>query len=587
MRSRILASVVRKKRGDFIYLSAVDVMNSQKVNGRPMKSTHKPTIIQSLKGATMNRSSDKQPYFATKTPRHEGVATLLARISRSQPKRVVAMFVLMLGFSTFLFAQGNQQTTAGDRTSVDLTIYNQNLSLIREERPIRLIKGMNRVILPDIPATIDGTSLHFLSLTDPAGVRVLEQNYQYDLVHQAKLLERYIGKEVEFIRVNPQTKQEYTVRGKLIATGYAFQPQYGAAVPNYYSTGGMIAEVDGKIEINPAGRLVLPALSEGLILRPRLEWLLNSNREGQHKTEISYLAGQLNWTCNYVALLNSDDSRIDVTGWVTLTNNSGTSFRNAGLKLVAGDVNVVKGAMEYEARLSAKRDMIQDASAPQFRQTELFEYKLYSLQRRTDLNNNETKQIELASANGVTAHKVFIYDGLADQWRTWYRNYSYRSQGSFGQQSNTKVGVYVTFKNELASGLGIPLPKGKVRVYKRDDDGKEQFIGEDNIDHTPKDEEVRLYLGNAFDIVGERAQKDFKSYASGHVVEETIEIKLRNHKEEQVEVQVYEHPWRWSQWEIVKSNADWTKVDQTTLRFPVKLEKGAEKMVSYTIRYTW
>jgi len=499
---------------------------------------------------------------------------------------LIAGFLVLVGLKTVVFAQGNQQSVAGDRTAVDLTIYNQNLSLIREERIIKLVKGMSRVVLPDIPATIDGTSLHFISLLDPAAVRVLEQNYQYDLVHQAKLLEKYVGKEVEFVRIDPSTEKEFTVRGKLIATGYYLQPQHGSPVPNYYSTGGMIAEIDGKIEINPVGRLILPSLPEGLILKPQLEWLVNNARAGQHKTEISYLAGQLSWNCNYVALLNKDDSRIDVTGWVTLTNNSGTSFKNAGLKLVAGEVNVVKEAFEYEARL-AKSQAVADASAPQFKQTDLFEYKLYSLQRHTDLNNNETKQIELTSAKDVAAKKMFIYDGLADQWRYWYRNFSYRSQGSFGQQSSTKVGVYVTFKNDDASGLGIPLPKGKVRVYKRDDDGKEQFIGEDQIDHTPKDEEVKLYLGNAFDIVGERVQKDFKSYAAGHVVEETIEIKVRNHKDETVEIQVYEHPWRWSQWDIVKSNTDWTKVDQTTLRFPVKIARGGEKTVSYTIRYTW
>lgn len=499
---------------------------------------------------------------------------------------LIAGFLVLVGLKTVVFAQGNQQSVAGDRTAVDLTIYNENLSLIREERIIQLVKGMSRVVLPDIPATIDGTSLHFISLMDPAAVRVLEQNYQYDLVHQAKLLEKYVGKEVEFVRIEPSTEKEYTVRGKLIATGYYLQPQHGSPVPSYYSTGGMIAEIDGKIEINPVGRLVLPSLPEGLILKPQLEWLVNNARAGQHRTEISYLAGQLSWNCNYVALLNKDDSRIDVTGWVTLTNNSGTSFKNAGLKLVAGDVNVVKEAFEYEARL-AKSQAVADASAPQFKQTDLFEYKLYSLQRHTDLNNNETKQIELTSAKNVAAKKMFIYDGLADQWRYWYRNFSYRSQGSFGQQSNTKVGVYVTFKNDDASGIGIPLPKGKVRVYKRDDDGKEQFIGEDQIDHTPKDEEVKLYLGNAFDIVGERAQKDFRSYAAGHIVEETVEVKVRNHKDEMVEIQVYEHPWRWSQWEIVKSNTDWTKVDQTTLRFPVKIARGGEKTVSYTIRYSW
>jgi hypothetical protein len=243
---------------------------------------------------------------------------------------LIAGFLVLVGLKTVVFAQGNQQSVAGDRTAVDLTIYNQNLSLIREERIIKLVKGMSRVVLPDIPATIDGTSLHFISLLDPAAVRVLEQNYQYDLVHQAKLLEKYVGKEVEFVRIDPSTEKEFTVRGKLIATGYYLQPQHGSPVPNYYSTGGMIAEIDGKIEINPVGRLILPSLPEGLILKPQLEWLVNNARAGQHKTEISYLAGQLSWNCNYVALLNKDDSRIDVTGWVTLTNNSGTSFKNAG-----------------------------------------------------------------------------------------------------------------------------------------------------------------------------------------------------------------------------------------------------------------
>ena len=335
----------------------------------------------------------------------------------TREQRLIMQMLLTVAFGAFLSAQSIPQVTAGDRSTVDLTIYNQNLSLIREERTITLIKGLNRVNLPEIPSTIDGTSLHYLSLIDPRGVHVLEQNYQYDLVHQAKLLEKYVGKEVEFIREEPLTKKEYTVRGKLIATGYAFQPQYGNPAPSYYSTGGIIAEIDGNIEINPAGRLVLPALPDGLILRPQLEWLLNSDKGGQHRSEISYLAGQLAWTCNYVALLNASDAKIDITGWVTVTNNSGSSFRNAGLKLVAGDVNVVKDAMKYDAVLAGKSMMAQDANAPQFRQTELFEYKLYSLQRHTDINNNETKQIELTAANSVPAEKVFIYDGLVDQWK--------------------------------------------------------------------------------------------------------------------------------------------------------------------------
>jgi len=481
-------------------------------------------------------------------------------------------------------AQQGKTGSAGERTSVDLTIYNQNLSLIREERLFSLVRGMSSVVVPDIPATIDGTSVHFMSLTAPEAVKVLEQNYQYDLVHQAKLLERYLGKQVEFVRVDPSTDKEYSVFGKLLSTGYVQQPGYGSY--SYAGIGGMVAEINGKIELNPAGRLVLPGLPEGLVLKPQLEWLVSNTREGSHKSEISYLAGGLSWSCNYVALLDKSDASIELTGWVTLTNNSGTTFRNAGLKLVAGDVNVVQNGMVGAMKM-ARSELSFDAAAPQFKQTNLFEFKLYSLQRRTDVGNNETKQIELTSGHGIPSKKVFIYDGLADQWRTWYRNYSYRSQGSFGQQSNPKVGVYVTFRNEEKAGLGMPLPKGKVRVYKRDGDGKEQFIGEDEIDHTPKDEEVRLYLGNAFDLVGERAQKDFKTYANGHIVEETIEIKVRNHKDEPAEVQVYEHPWRWSQWEIIASNADWTKVDQTTVRFPVRIGKDGEKVVRYTIRYSW
>jgi hypothetical protein len=474
----------------------------------------------------------------------------------------------------------SQTKHAGDRTRVDLTIYNQNLSLIREERTLSLPQGLSHVVIPDIPATIDGTSVHFSSLTDPQAVRVLEQNYEYDLVNEGKLLEKYLGKEVEFIRFNEETKKEYAVRGKLLAAGFTAVPMGG----NRLANNGMVAEINGKIELNPEGRLVLPALPEGLIVRPQLDWLVENLKAGDHKAEISYLAGQLTWSANYVALLDKDDAKLDLTGWVTVTNNSGTSFRDAGLKLVAGDVNIVQ--QEFDGmRKSAMA--LSSVNEPQFKQTDLFEYKLYSLQRKTDLMNDETKQIELVSGKGVAAKKVFLYDGLADQWRYWRNNYSYRNQGSFGQQSNAKVGVYVTFKNDKSSGLGIPLPKGKVRVYKRDDDQKEQFIGEDEIDHTPKDEELRLYLGNAFDIVGERVQSDFKQDVKGTTAEETIRIKLRNHKSEPVEVQVYEHPWRWSQWQVTRTSDEWTKVDQSTLRFPVRIEKDGEKTITYTVKYSW
>jgi hypothetical protein len=486
-------------------------------------------------------------------------------------------------------ARGNAAATqppparvAGERTAVDLTVYNGNLALVREQRMISLAKGANRAVIPDVPATIMASSLHFASLTDPAAVRVLEQNYQYDLVSQAKLLEKYVGKSVEFRRLDPETRKETVVTGRLLsALGVEAMPQGMGEAP---SNPGLVAEVGGKIEVNPAGRLVLPSLPEGLILRPQLEWLLACDKAGDHKAEISYLASAISWSCDYVALLNKDDNRLDLTGWVTLVNSSGTAFKDAGLKLVAGDVNLARE--EYQEAPMAKRSVMA-ASAPQFKQTDVFEYKLYNLQRRTDIADNESKQIELVSARDAAARKLLIYDGLDQNWRYWMGNPEYRTQENFGQQGNAKVGVYVAFRNDARSGLGMPLPKGRVRVYKKDDDGREQFIGEDNVDHTPKDEEVRLYLGNAFDVVGSRAQSDFKTLSSGRVVEETIEIKVRNHKREAAEVMVYEHPWRGTQWEIVKSSAPSEKVDQTTLRFPLKVPADGEKPIVYTIRYSW
>ncbi|HMD14507.1 MAG TPA: hypothetical protein VKI62_07780, partial [Bacteroidota bacterium] len=280
-------------------------------------------------------------------------------------KRSLWCVLLCVIFScTSLFAQP-KQINASDRTSVDLTIYNDNLSLIREERTIDLPKGLSHVVVPDIPATIDGTSLHFTSLTDPLSVRVLEQNYEYDLVSREKLLERYIGKEIQFGGVT----------GKLLAVG----SQSGFTGQNL----GMVAEINGKIELNSSNQITLPKLPEGLILKPQLEWLVSNTHEGEHKTEISYLAGQLSWNANYVALLDKSDSKLDLTGWVTLTNNSGTSFHDAGLKLVAGDVNLVRDQFNRGMAKNAGV-MAMESAAPQFKQTDLFEYKLYTLQRRTD-----------------------------------------------------------------------------------------------------------------------------------------------------------------------------------------------------------
>lgn len=449
-------------------------------------------------------------------------------------------FFFLCIFSANIFSQTGHQ-----RTKVDLTIYNQNLSLIREERTLQLKKGISTVIIPDIPSTIDGTSLHFVSLTAPNAVRVMEQNYQYDLVNKNKLFSKYIGRTIEFVRLNEETKKEFTVSGKLLST-----------------VDGIVAEVNGKIEVNPAGKIVLPSLPEGLILKPQLAWMVENDNAGEHKTEISYLAGSLSWVCDYVVLLNKDDNKLDITGWVTITNNCGTSFHDAGLKLVAGDVNIIQ--KQFQNFYDGREVMAMKTSGEaQFDQKELFEYKLYSLKRHTDVNDNETKQLELASGKNVSAQKIFLYDG----------------------ERKPKVGVYVQFKNEQKSGLGIALPKGKVRVYKKDDDEKEQFVGEDEIDHTPKDEEIKLYLGNAFDIVGERKQIDHSSFGN-NAGKQTFEITLRNHKNEDIEVHVHEHL-DGREWEMLKFSDAWEKIDQSTIKFIIKVKKNEEKKITYVYHYEW
>ncbi|MCX7726688.1 MAG: DUF4139 domain-containing protein [Chitinispirillaceae bacterium] len=485
--------------------------------------------------------------------------------------KIILITLLFLTNIEILLAQPKQNTS--DRQNVDLTIYNSNFVLIREERKINLSNGLNKIVIPDVPATIIGTSLHFNSLTNPSSVKVIEQNYQYDLVNTNKLLEKYVGKEVEFRRTKPEDKKEYIVSGKLLSSGWG--------------NDNIIAEINGKIEINPVGNMILPYLPEGLILKPQLEWLINSSDNKEHRVEISYIANSMNWNCEYVAILNEDDTKVSLIGWVTITNFTGTTFKNAGIKLVAGDVNTIE---ESEFTLKDKRysRAISEERVPQFQQTEIFEYKLYSLQRKTDVLSNETKQIELISAQSIKCKKIFVYDGISDNWRYWFaNNYSYRDQSSMGQQSNNKVGVYIKFNNDEKSGLGMALPKGRIRVYKKDQDKKEQFVGEDLIDHTPKDEEIKLYLGNAFDIKGERIQKEFKCIESGHIYEESFEIKIRNHKNDSVEVMVYEHPWRWNEWEIRKSNTQWEKIDQQTIKFPISLKKDEEKIITYTIRYKW
>lgn len=442
-----------------------------------------------------------------------------------------------------------------------LTIYNQNLALVRDHRQLTLKAGLNDVRITDVAAQIDPTSVHFQSLTDPEGTTVLEQNYEYDLVGSRKLLQKYVDQEISLVTED--------------GTGYTGTLLSG--------TGDIIlADSKGAVTIVKAERVReynFPKLPEGLITRPTLLWQLDAVKKGLHDAVITYLTGGMSWQANYVALVSNDDQAMDLNGWVTINNNSGATFEDTDLQLIAGDV---RRAVEPEVFYYAEeRARAAPTAAPQFAEQGFFEYHLYTLQRPTTLKDASTKQIEFTSATQVPLEKLYLYDGAP---LYYVPGRDAITEASFGVEGNRKVNVVLEFQNKEQAGLGIPLPKGVIRVYKEDADGSTQFIGEDNIDHTPKDETIRLYVGDAFDIVGERQRTDFKKVSS-HVIEESFEITLRNHKEEAVTIRVVEHLYRWSEWEVLKETQDHAKVDAQTIAYRVRVPADGEAKVSYTARY--
>jgi hypothetical protein len=435
----------------------------------------------------------------------------------------------------------------------EITVYNQNMGLVKDRRSIELKDGINMLEFSDVAAQIDPTSVHFKSLTAPDEVSILEQNYKYDLVSTEKILAKYLGKR---IRIRQRLdKEERVLEGTLMS-----------------AAGGTVLKTDEGIVLNPAGQIELPDLPEGLIVKPTLVWMLDSGRAGKHDAEVSYITNGLNWHCEYVTVVNQDDSALDLTGWVTIDNQSGASYKNAGLKLIAGDVHRVQEREKLAPPVELRARAGAGPAAPQFEEKAFFEYHMYTLGRRTDVMDNETKQMTLLSASDVQAKKVFVYDGGRAGW-----------YGGDTSEQN-KVRVMLEFKNAKEYNLGMPLPKGKIRVYKADQDGSLQFVGEDLIDHTPKDEKLRVFLGNAFDLVGERARMNF-SQVSDRVIEEDYEIKLRNHKDATVTITVVEH--YWGDWKILSSNFDYVKKDAHTAEFPIEVKPNEEVVLKYSVRTTY
>ncbi len=472
----------------------------------------------------------------------------------------VLALVLLVSWGHPLLS-GQAQVTQAQGQGIELTVYNQNLALVIDRRSMDLVAGLNEVQFTDVASQIDPTSVHFFSLTDPGGTVVLEQNYEYDLVSTTKLLQRYLDQEIVIV-----TEDGVAYAGTLLS---------GAGDVILQAPDGQVTVV----KLDAVKDFSFPTLPEGLITRPTLVWLLQAEEAGAHDTEVTYLTEGLNWQADYIVVLSDGDASLNLTGWVTVDNRSGTTYEEAKLKLVAGDIHRAK-----EVYYVLERDVEYEAAptpAPAVEERAFFEYHLYEVQRPVTVKDNQTKQVEFSSATDVPVEKFFVYSGSPAA----FYGYVVDDPG-YGTVTDKKVSIMLKFVNGKEEGLGIALPRGKIRVYKKDIDGSELLIGEDSIDHTPKDETIQLALGNAFDVVGERVQDNFERLGRDSV-EETFTITLRNHKDTDIEVRVVEKLYRWSEWEIVSETVEHTKIDAQTIEWRLQVPADDEASVTYTVRYSW
>ncbi len=423
------------------------------------------------------------------------------------------------------------------KSGVSVTVYNQDLALVRDVREMGFQKGNGELLFRDVAARIDQSSVHFKS----NGVTLLEQNFDFDLVSPEKLLEKYVDETIEVVN-----EKGDVVTGKLLTSS-------GSTIVLQTNDGSLRSLLMESIQ-----EVRYPKLPSGLITRPTLRWLVNAPSGGNQEAEVSYLTGGMNWNADYVAVID-ESNKADLSAWVTLNNMSGASYMDAKLKLIAGEVHRAQPPMPKYNDMMRVSEMAMDGGS-QFSEKSFFEYHLYTLERQTDLLDNQTKQVSLFPNATVQTKRIYEYD------------YS---------RKNDKVSVSLEFLNSKENQLGIPLPAGRVRVFQRDTDGSQEFIGEDNLDHTPRDEKVRVTIGNAFDIAVERAQKDYRQI-SNSVYEQDIEVKLRNRKNEAVTVVVVEHSW--GDWSVTKSSLPLRKVNANQFEFDVAAEPDKEVVLTYTIR---
>ena len=459
-----------------------------------------------------------------------------------------------------------------------LTIYNQNFAVVRDTVPLDLKSGANAVRYPDATAMVEPDSV---ILRDPAGkhsLQILEQNYRNDPVSQELLLSLFEGKTIDFqdTRMKDNTQIREIIPGKIVRSGYvpggAFQQP--------------IIDVNGKLQFSLPGQPLFPSLGDDTILKPAFNWLLQSDTPGKFNAEVGYVTGGFDWSASYNLVSPEKGDLVDLVGWITMNNTSGKTFENAKIKLLAGDVNKIQPqqyGMAGGMRPRAMMKMADAMEAPAVSEKSFDEFHLYSIARPTTLHDRETKQVEFAHAEKMFAPTIFVYDGA-----TGYQFYGLNYDQGYGQSDNKKIIVQREFVNAETNQLGNALPKGKLRFYRRDSDGQLQFVGENEIDHTPRNETVRVTTGNSFDLVGERKPTNFRVDTSEKWIDETFEIKLRNRKKDApVEIRVVEHLYRWSNWAVTKKSDDFKKKDAQTIEFRIPVKPDEEKTVTYTVHYSW
>ena len=476
-------------------------------------------------------------------------------------KKVFAVSVLLLSVVAILslsiagaararLETANISTGLNDQESVSVTVYNSDIGLIKDMRQLTLPGGLTELRFGEVAAKIMPQTVHIKSLTSPSQFHVLEQNYEYDLLTPRKLLDKFVGKEIMVL------KDGIEMPITILSTNE-----------------GLVYKLGGRIFTGQPHNLIFPSIPNNLISQPTLLWSLENRNANAQKVEATYLTRGLNWKADYVAVLDSKDKNLDLSGWVTLDNQSGATYQNARLKLVAGDLNRV--VEEYRARdaMAERMELASKVASPvPFAEQAFFEYHLYSLQRPTTIKNQQTKQVSLLSADRIPVSKRYIFSGSPQYFHSRYIS-------SIPKQ---KVGVFVELANKKDNNLGMPLPKGTLRVYKADGDGSLQFIGEDRIDHTPKDEMIKIKMGDAFDVVAERKQTDWRKIAD-NLYEAAFEISLRNHKDEPVTVSVIEPMMR--DWEILTSSHTHKKVEAHTAQFEIPVAKDGETKLTYRARY--